>query len=147
MDHLSQIELVNRGYFSGLVRRDFSGDANFLSFVWIDREQRYFISYASSLQEVTPYKCKRWRKVNEEENAEPENVKLTIPQPKAAQTYYDVCGKIDQHNRHRQATLKLELKIQTHDWSKRANISILAMTMVDSWLVYKQCTQTTEIQK
>ena len=81
--------------------------------------------------------------MNKKENVEPENVELTIPQQKAAQIYYDVCGNIDQNNRCRQATLKLELKLHTHDWSKIVNLSILAMTMVYAWLVYKQqCTQT-----
>ena len=83
--------------------------------------------------------------MNEEENSEPYNVDLTIPQPKAAQIYYDVYRDIDQNNRHRQATLKLELKLQTHDWSKRVNLSILVMTMVDAWLVYTHSTQTTNI--
>ena len=147
MQYLSQIELENRGEFSGLVCRDHSGDPKFLSFVWMDRERRYFISSASSLQEGEPYSRKRWRQVSEEDNAEPENVELTIPQPKAAEIYYAVCGKIDQHNRHRQATLQLETKLATHDWSKRVNLSILAITMVDTWLVYKQCTHTSEIQK
>ena len=85
--------------------------------------------------------------MKEEENSDPENVELTIPQSKATQIYYDVCGNIDQHNRHRQATLKLGLKLQTHDSSKRFKLSILAMTMVDAWLVYKQYTQTTDTQK
>ena len=109
------------------------------------RERRYLVSSASSLQEGTTYTRKRWRQVNEEENTEPENVELTIPQPKAEQIYYDVCRKIDQHKRHCQATLKLELKLQTHDWSKRVNLSILVMTMVDAWLVYTHSTQTTKI--
>ena len=112
--HLSHIELVDKGYFSGLVCRDISGNPNFLSFVWIDIEHRYFISSASSLQEGTPYNKKRWRQVNEEKNTESENVKLKIPQPKAAQIYYDVCGNIDQHNYHCQETLKLELKLHTY---------------------------------
>ena len=71
----------------------------------MDRERRYFISSASNLQEVTLYTRKIWQQVNEEENAEPENVELTIPQPNSAQIYYDVCRKIDQNNHHCQATL------------------------------------------
>ena len=70
--------------------------------------------------------------MNEEEKSDPENVELTITQPKATQIYYDVCGKIDQHKRHHQETIKLELKLQTHDWSKRVNLSIIATTMVDA---------------
>ena len=113
----------------------------------MNRERRYFISSASSLKEGTPYTSNIWRKVNEEESAEPENAEITIPHPKTAQIYYDVCGKIDQHNRHHQENIKLELKLQTRDWPKRFNLYIRAMTMVDAWLVYKQRTQTTEIHK
>ena len=113
----------------------------------MDRQRRYFISSASSLQEVMLYTRKRWWQVNEEINVEPDNIELTIPQPKAAQIYYDVCSNIDQHNCHLQATLKLQLKLQTHDWSKIVNLLILAINMVDAWLVYQKCTQTTYIQK
>ena len=70
----------------------------------MDRERRYFISSASSLQEGEPYPRKRWRQVSEEDNAEPENVELTIPQPKATKIYYAVCGESDRHNRHHQKT-------------------------------------------
>ena len=87
--------------------RYLSVNPKFLSVVWMNRERRYFISSASSLKEGTPYTSNIWRKVNEEESAEPENFDLTISQPKAAQIYYDVCRKIDQNNRHHQATLKL----------------------------------------
>ena len=116
MDNLSQIKLFNRVDLSKLVCRDLSGNPKFLSFVWMYRERRYLIYSASILQEGTPYIRKKWRQVNEEENAEPDNVELKIPHPKATQIYYDVCGKIYHHNRHIQATIKLELKLQTHDW-------------------------------
>jgi hypothetical protein len=33
---------------------------------------------------------------------------LQCPQPRAAEIYYSCCGKIDQHNRHRQSTLAIE---------------------------------------
>jgi hypothetical protein len=55
-----------------------------------------------------------------------------------------VVGCIDQSNCHRQATLKLERKFKTHDWSDRVNHSIFGMSIVDTWLVYSQCTQTEE---
>ena len=121
------------------------GNPKFLSFVWMDRELRYFVSSASSIQDRIPYTMKRWRQVNEEENVEPENFELKISQPKDAHIYYSVCRKIDQHNSHRQATIKLELKLHTHNWSKRVNVLILVITMVDACLVYKKCTQTTKM--
>ena len=49
-----------------------------------------------------PYSCSRWHQVSLKLNALPENVELTIPQPKATEVYYRTCGVIDQHNRHGQ---------------------------------------------
>jgi hypothetical protein len=69
-------------------------------------------------------------------------VELEVPQPLAAEIYYDTCGQIDQSNRHRQATLKLERKV--HYWSDRVNHSIFGMAIVDTWLVYSQCTTQAE---
>jgi hypothetical protein len=51
----------------------------------------------------------------------------------ATELYYDISGKIDQHNRDRQATLAIEKKIKTHDWAKRVNLTILSMCLVDAW--------------
>jgi hypothetical protein len=67
-------------------------------------------------------------------------VSITIPQPKAAELYYDTCGKIDQHNRDRQATLGIEVKLKTQDWLKRVGLTILAMCIVDSWKVWSRIT-------
>ena len=46
------------------------GEPTMLSFVWMDRDCRYFVASASS-------------QVSLELDALPENVELTIPQPKA----------------------------------------------------------------
>ena len=73
-----------------------------------------------------------------ESQAPPERVEFTIKQPKAAEIYYSTCGKIDQHNRQRHDTLKLEKKVETNDWLKRVNLSILGMIIVDSYLVYSK---------
>jgi hypothetical protein len=63
-------------------------------------------------------------------------VELTIPQPKAAETYYTACSKIDQHNYHHQDTLMLERKMVTTDWSRCVNLSLMAICIVDAWHVY-----------
>jgi hypothetical protein len=76
----------------------------------------------------------------------PEKVALQVPQPLAAEIYYDTCGRIDQSNRHRQATLNLERKFKTHEWSDCVIHSIFGMAVVNTWLVYSQCTQTQEQQ-
>ena len=41
----------------------------------------------------------------------PENVELTIPQPKVTEVYYRTCSVIDQHNRHHQDNLKTKKEI------------------------------------
>jgi hypothetical protein len=43
-----------------------------------------------------------------------ELVDLEIPQPKAAEIYYDTASSIDQHNRCRQDDLPIERKLSEH---------------------------------
>ena len=101
----------------------------------MDRERRYFIATAGSMEAGSPYQRTRWRQVNQEQNAPPELVDLEIPQPKAAEIYYDTANSIDQHNHCRQDDLSIERKLGTWDWSKRVNLSIVGMCVVDSWFV------------
>ena len=70
-------------------------------------------------------------------NADAERVDLIIPQPKAAEVYYNSCAAIDQHNRCRQDNLMLEKKFVTHNWSRRVNISLLGICIVDAWLAFQ----------
>ena len=69
-------------------------------------------------------------------------MELEIPQPQAAELYYDACAIIDRHNRCRQDDLMLERKLGTMDWSMRVNTSLLGMCIVDAWYAYSQCTKT-----
>jgi Transposase IS4 len=140
MQYLGNMELNERGDRAGLVSRDEQGRPTFLSFVYMDRDRRYFIATGSSLDEGTPVSRKRWRQVNQERDAPPERMQLTIPQPKAAAAYYAMCGKVDQHNRDRQDTLEIERKLLTHDWSQRVNLTVFAMICVDTWRMYSRMT-------
>ena len=83
MSYLSNLELVQRGDYKGLVARGTDGQPTMLSFVWMDQECRYFIASASLLDSGILYSCNRWHQVSLELDALPENVELTIPQPKA----------------------------------------------------------------
>jgi hypothetical protein len=139
--YLSTLEMRQRGERRGLVARDENGTPSMLAFCWMDRDRRYFISSASSLQPGRAYTRHRWRQVSDELNAAPERVELAIPQPKAAEIYYDACAMIDRHNRCRQDDLQLERKVGTMDWSMRVNTSLLGMCIVDAWYAYSQCTQ------
>ena len=146
MSYLSNLELVQQGDYKGLVARGTDGQPTMLSFVWMDRDRRYFVASASSLDSGVPYSRNRWRQVSLELDALPENVELTILQPKAAEVYYRTCGVIDQHYRHRQDNLKTEKKLETKKWDMRVNLTIFSMIVVDTWLVYSQATGSTELQ-
>ena len=97
MSYLSNLELVQHGDYKGLVARGTDGQPTMLSFVWMDRDHRYFVASESSLDSSIPYSWNRWRQVSLVLDALPENMELTIPQPKAMETYR-TCGVIDQHN-------------------------------------------------
>ena len=74
----------------------------------------------------------------------PVRVGLTINQPKAAEMYYNTCVKIDHHNKRRHDTLRLEIKVNTNDWSKRVNQIILGIILVDTFLCYNQLVDDSE---
>ena len=66
-----------------------------------------------------------------------------MSQIKISEIYYKTCAAIDQHNRHRQDTLKAERKMQTKSWDKRVTSSIFGVYCVDAWLMYHRCTADT----
>lgn len=138
MQALSNIELSERGQKGALVHKRCDRIA-LIAILWVDRDRRYFISSTSSSKPGTHYVRFRWRQLSTEPGAQPERVKLTIPQPEAVEFYYSACAKIDQHNRCRQKDLQLERKIGTLDWSMRVNLSLVGMCVVDSWLAFKAC--------
>ena len=70
-------------------------------------------------------------------NADAERVDIVIPQLKAAEVYYNSCAAIDQHNRCRQDDLMLETKFVTHNWSRRVNMSLLGICIVDAWFAFQ----------
>ena len=146
MSYLSNLELVKCGDYKGLVARGAHGQPTMLLFIWMDRECRYFVASASSLDSGIPYSHNRWRQVSLELDALPENVELTIPQPKATEVYYWTCSVIDQHNRHCQDNLKTEKKLETKKWDMRVNLTIFSMIVVDAWLEYSLAMGSTELQ-
>jgi Transposase IS4 len=136
----SRILLGGRGERYGLVANDSDGQPSLLSFVWVDRERRYFIATAGSLAPGADCVRYRWRQEDKTPDAEPVRKAVAVPQPRAAEMYYSCCAKIDQHNRDRQDTLMLERKLKTKDWSVRVNMTILGMIFVDTWKVWQQFT-------
>ena len=108
-NYLTKVELHQRGDFLALASDPTSNeDPRMAAFVWMDRERRYFIATAGSLAEGKPYSLYRWRQVNQQPNAPPDKVTLSIQQPQIAETYYSTCAAIDRHNRYRQDDLRIE---------------------------------------
>ena len=143
---LTSVELQNRGDFVALRSNATENSPELGAMVWMDRERRYFISTAGSFEWGTPYQRCRWRQVDPAPNAAPQQVMFTIPQPKIAEMYYTTCGAIDRHNRLRQDDLRIEKKIETKDWSRRVNLSIFSMIVVDTWLVFNAMRNTPTVQ-
>uniref|UniRef100_A0A7S1V4R2 PiggyBac transposable element-derived protein domain-containing protein n=1 Tax=Grammatophora oceanica TaxID=210454 RepID=A0A7S1V4R2_9STRA len=106
MSYLGSVELQQRDDRHALTTVDSDG-TRLLAFVWMDRDRRYFISSASSMEPGSDNVRQRWRQIDNTPNAEPERVELRIPQPKGCEIYCNTCGKLDQHNRSRQSTLRL----------------------------------------
>ena len=146
MEYLSSIEIdEGRGQRVGVVLKT-NGVPTMMVCVWMDRDRRYFISTASLLRDGKDYSIIRWRQPDlpEEEfggvnNEESYRQELTVSHPKYSNIYYNTCAAIDQHDRHRQDTLKVERKIQTKSWDKRVTSSIFGMYCVDAWLMYRRC--------
>ena len=109
------------------------------SFVWIDRDRRYFISNTSSLKPGPPYARDRLRQVDGSLNADPVRVEFEINQSRVDEIYYSRNLNIDESNRMRQDDFQLDRKLQTKYWSIKANTPILGMDDVDTYYIGKAC--------
>ena len=98
------------------------------------------------MEKVRPYTRTRWRQEYPSPNSEPNIVELTTPQPITTELYYSAFGQIDRHNRYRQESIEIRKTLVTKDWSKRFNLSVFAMNVVDVWLAYQCITGTAETQ-
>jgi Transposase IS4 len=134
MHYLSRVLLpAGKGDHKALKGYDQDTGCQLLAIVWADRERRFFISTCASAAPGRVIERRRWRQKDTTPNAAPVLDEIRLPQPEAVQIYYDGCGRIDEHNRHRQDSLNLEKKVQTMSWAHRANHSIFGMCVVDAF--------------
>ena len=141
MQYLQSIPLLDgKGDMRGLMSTDTASNTKLLAFVWVDRDRRFFIATAGSLSKGMSIYRERWRQVDTTTpNAPAVKVQINIDQPVAAELYYNSCGKVDQHNRGRQADLMIERKLGTLDWDTRANHSVFGMSVVDAFKLALAC--------
>jgi Transposase IS4 len=134
MHYLSRVLLPGgKGDHKALKGYDSASGCQLLAIVWADRERRFFISSCASAAPGRLIERRRWRQTDPTPNAAPVLEEIRLPQPEAVQIYYDGCGRIDEHNRHRQDSLNLEKKVQVMSWAHRANHSIFGMCVVDAF--------------
>ena len=130
-EFLSRVPVSGRFEHKTLVRRNEAVDITMAAILWVDRDHRYLVTTASDTNRVQRNTRVRWKQ--ESNGALP--VEVEFSQPNAVQIYYDVCGKIDMHNRCRQDDLNIEKKVHTQSWALRLNSTLLAMVIVDLWLL------------
>ena len=148
MDYLKNIVLPDgRGSHHAVCCYDDNGNVDMIAVVWADRERRYFICKNGSLRPGTAIERSRWRQfepnAEELEHVPPSlrvgnaaRVDITTAQPELVELYYSFCALVDQHNRSRQANLKLETKLHTKDWATRLNLSVTGICTVDAWKLW-----------
>ena len=96
---------------------------------WHDHFYKTFVCNAGSSALGEPAKKKRQRE-------DGSNFYKLVNRPEALQRFYEACGAIDQHNRHRQHLLKLEKIWSTKRWNTRVLYSIMVgMVTVDAHLM------------
>jgi hypothetical protein len=140
MHYLSRCLLPGgKGDHKALVARHEDTGCQLLSCVWADRERRFFVATCSSSTPGQVIERRRWRQRDPTPNADPELELIRIARPQLVEIYYNGCGKIDEHNRHRQDSLNLEKKVQTMEWSNRANHTIFGMIVVDAFNLAVGC--------
>ena len=129
----SEREMAGKGDSFCLNARMRNQEGVLVALCWVDRDRRYFISTAGSVGKGTPFERERWRQTQDG----PQKQLILVPQPSLVELCYAACAIIDQHNRCRQDSLRLEKKVEVKYWSKGVNFGLLGVCIVDSLLLYK----------
>ena len=106
--------------------------AQILATMWIDRDQRYFVSTSGSPDASSSFSRDRVCMVSGESRKVTEKISI----PDVCRDYYSYCALVDRHNRHRQDSIDLEKKIEVKDWEFRVNSTLLGMCIVDAYQLY-----------
>ena len=86
-----------------------------------------YVGTASSTYHGNSFQRNHLCQVNKDKNAPPVMQHLEVRQPEACELYFVGNGKIDEHNRVRQASFQLERKLKVNDWDLRVNHRIMGM--------------------
>jgi hypothetical protein len=101
---------------------------------WYDKRPKYIIATAGSNTAAPPHGRTRYRLLSDgtcQQFSKFTNISA-VPYE-----YFSNAQKIDVHNHRRQGVLAMERCIGTHSWSFRIITTVLAMCMVDAYMMYK----------
>ena len=85
------------------------------------------------------FSVNHWQQVSTDDNAPPDNIELTILQPKA-EVYYRTCGAFDLHHQDN----KMEKKLETKKWDMHVNLTIFLW--IHGCAIHRAQTNTQETQ-
>ncbi len=131
--YLGSVIMEGREKWFSVVHHGSDRNCDIGTFLWVDRERRYFVTSVGTTLPGTNIYREKWRKIG---NLSKRIVTETAI-PQIAETYYAAASQIDRHNHCCQQDLHLEKKFKVREWSMRVNTSLLDIRIVDSWLLYK----------
>lgn len=126
--------MEGRGEYKSMVLLNDNGVEQIGAVLWVDRDRKYFVCTTSNIDPAPSIVRYRYRR----DDSYTYKKRIEVGIPLVAQTYFDVCSKVDEHNRCRQDDLRLERKVETKQWDKRVNHTLLGIWIVDAWLLYRQ---------
>ena len=91
-----------------------------------------FKSYLTTHGTTLPGKPADKRRQDKDTNV---NFALQVPRPACIAKYNEQMGAVDRHNFYRQGVLRLHMAWRTKTWQTRIQLEILALALVDSFLV------------
>ena len=98
---------------------------------WSDVHYKTYITTHGASRDGEPAQKKRQR-------LDGRNFSIQIPRPKIIGQYHEHMGWVDRHNRFRQDILGLQNIWKTKRWQTRMQIEILAMGLVDAFLIARK---------
>jgi hypothetical protein len=98
---------------------------------WVDVHYKLYITTHGSTAAGLPADKKRQR-------PDGRNYRIQVPRPKVLAQYQQEMGWVDRHNRYRQHALGLGTLWKTKRWQTRIQMEVLAMALVDSFLLARK---------
>lgn len=131
--YLGSVQMSGRGQWFSMKHSSDDPHCDIGAVIWVYRERPHFVTTCGTTVPGDTIIRDRYRQMGPVAR----KITTTTEIPKVAETYYSVASQIDRHNRCRQHDLQLEKKFGVREWSMRVNTSLLAMCIVDAYLLYR----------